>query len=239
MIKTLTQKIVFIGSGMFWLTVSAQGAILYNNTSTDTGNSLDLLNGAMIGNEVKLAGVTSAFVTNFSFEIYSTLATFAGGANVQMEAFLYANNGTNFNGYASPSTTLYDSGLFTLLTPQQSEGLNAVTLNFDLSSTPASVGNDLTLAIVVTGLTNSDAVGMELFDPASVGQNYGDYWANNNGAGWKLLTNSVPTDFGAKFSGTAAPEPSTLGLGAIGMALLMGFNKLRPWRDSSNKNRTF
>jgi hypothetical protein len=39
--------------------------------------------------------------------------------------------------------------------------------------------------------------------------------------GWALLTNSVPASFIATFSGEAVPEPSVLGLGAIGGAFLV------------------
>jgi len=228
------QKLLTVAAAAF-LTTGVHGAILYNNSTIDTGNSLSFINGKTIGSEINLgSGVTSALVTNFSFEIYSTLATFAG-PNVQIEAYLYANNGSLFNGYASPGTTLYDSGLLALQTPLQSQGLDAVTLNFNLSSTPVSVGSDFTLAVVVTGLAGGDTVGMELFDPASVGQNYGDYWLNSGG-GWALLTNSVPTDFGAQFSGTPTPEPSTLCLAGVGAILLTGLMWKRRRQDALKRH---
>src|SRR5665647_3644788 len=117
--KTFAQKIIAAGVGVFLTTsVAVYGATLYQNTTTDTGNSLNFVNGVTIGNEIVLGnGYPSAIVTNFSFEIYSTLAAFAGN-NVQMEVFLYANNGTPFNSFATPGTNLYDSGVFTLHTPQ-------------------------------------------------------------------------------------------------------------------------
>jgi len=236
--KMFAQKIIAAGVGVFLTTsVAVYGATLYQNTTNDTGNSLNFVNGVTIGNEIVLGnGSPSAIVTNFSFEIYSTLAAFAGN-NVQMNVFLYNNNGTNFNGFATPGTTpLYSSGLFTLQTPLSSpSGLDAVQLNFNLSSTPVSVSSNFTFAAVVTGLAASDKVGMELFDPASVGLNHEDYWVNDNGSGWVLKTNSVPTDFGALFQGTPIPEPSTLGLGVAGAFLLLGSFWLRRRQNQSRQ----
>ena len=231
--KTFAKKIIAVGTGVFLLTgVAVHGATLYQNTTTDTGNSLNFVNGVTIGNEIVLGnGYPSAIVTNFSFEIFSTLAAFAGN-NVQMNVFLYANNGIPFNGFATPGITpLYSSGLFTLLTPQQSSSINAVTLDFNLSSTPVTVSSNFTFAAVVTGLAGSDRVGMELFEPATIGLNHEDYWLNDNGSGWVLNTNSVPTSFGAQFQGTPIPEPSTLGLGVAGASLLLGSFWLRRRQD--------
>src|SRR5664279_3695662 len=220
--KTFAQKIIAAGVGVFLLTgVPVYGDILYNNTTTDLGRSLNFINGVTIGNEIVLGnGFTSATVTNFSFEIYSTLAAFAGN-NVQMEVFLYANNGAPFNGFATPSSSpLYDSGLFALSTPRQYLTFNVVTLGFNPLN--ITVSSNFTFAAVVTGLAASDRVGMELFNPATVGLNHDDYWLNDNGSGWVLKTNSVPSDFGALFQGTPIPEPSTLGLSVVGASLLLG-----------------
>ena len=236
--KAFAQKIIAAGVGVFLLTgVPVYGDILYQNTTTDTGNSLNFINGVTIGNEIVLGnGSPSAIVTNFSFEIYSTLAAFAGN-NVQMEVFLYANNGAPFNGFATPGTTpVYSSGLFPLQAPRQFAGSSRVTLNFDLSSTPFPVlSSNFTFAAVVTGLANFDTVGMELFDPATVGLNHEDYWVNDNGSGWVLKTNSVPTGFGALFQGTPIPEPSTLGLSVVGASLLLGSFWLRRRQDQSRQ----
>src|SRR5450755_2483240 len=108
--KTFAQKIIAAGVGVFLLTgVPVYGATLYDNSSIDRSNSLNFVNGVTIGNEIVLGnGYPSATITNFSFEIYSTNALFAG-ASIQMEVFLYANNGALFNGFATPSSSpLYD-----------------------------------------------------------------------------------------------------------------------------------
>ena len=123
---------------------------------------------------------------------------------------------------ATPSTTLF-SDSFSLLTPQQYVGGNFATLNFDLSATPVTVPHDFTFAIEVTGLVGTDYVGMELFDPATVGQNHGDYWLNS-GSGWVLdQVAGVSTDFGAQFLGSAIPDPAPTAM-LLGMALAsLGF----------------
>jgi hypothetical protein len=232
--KMFAQKIIAAGVGVFLLTgVPVYGDILYNNTTTDLGRSLNFNNGQAIGNQIIMGnGFTSATVTNFSFEIYSTLAAFAGN-NVQMEVFLYANNGAPFNGFATPSSSpLYDSGLFALSAPRQF-GFNVVTLGFNPLN--ITVSSNFTFAAVVIGLAASDRVGMELFNPATVGLNHDDYWLNDNGSGWVLKTNSVPSDFGAQFQGTPIPEPSTLGLSVVGASLLLGSFWLRRRQDQSRQ----
>jgi hypothetical protein len=233
--KTCFWKAIGAGVGIVLASsVWVRGGTLYDNTTTDKGTSLNFINGYTLGDEIIMGNAfPSDIVSNFSFEIYSPLATFSGGANVKMEVFLYANDGAPTNGFARPGSSLYDSGAFTLSTPQQFGGSNvfAATLTFDLSSTPVFVPNDFTLAVKVTGLTGGDTVGMEMFEPATVGRNYGEYWMNN-GTSWGLYTNSIPLDFGARFQGTpTVPEPSTLCLGAVGAAFLMGFTWLRRRRD--------
>jgi hypothetical protein len=240
--KIFAQKIIAAGVGVLLLTgVPVYGDIIYNNTTNDLGRSLNFINGQTMGNQLVLGnlgnGYTSASVTNFSFEIYSTLAAFAGGTNVQMNVFLYANDGIPFNGYATPGTALYTSGLFTLPTPQSfSGGLNVGTLFFDLSSVPVTVvSSNFTLAAVVTGMTGADAVGIEIFSPATVGMNYTDYWLQNGAGSWVLMTNSATTDFGAQFNGTGVPEPSTLGLSVVGASLLIGSFWLRRRQNQSRQ----
>jgi hypothetical protein len=236
--KIFAQKIIAAGVGVLLLTgMPVYGSILYNNTTTDVGRSLSFINGQAIGNQMVMgSGYTSATLTNFSFEIYSTNATFAGG--VQMQVFLYANNGALTNGYNMPGTVLYNSGLFALPTPQSfAGGLNVGTLFFDLSLTPTNLpSSNFTLAAVVTGMSGSDSVGMELFNPATTGLNYDDYWVQNASLSWALMTNSAgPTDFGAQFNGTGVPEPSTLGLSVVGASLLIGSFWLRRRQNQSRQ----
>jgi hypothetical protein len=207
--------------------------LLYDNSTTDTGNTLSFVNGETIGNEINLApGITSASVTSFSYEIYSPDVTFSGA--VQMEAFLYENNGPgDVNGHPTPSHVYYDSGVFSLPTPLSFASGVVGTVNFDLSGSPVTVGNDLTLAVLVTGLANTDTLAMELFDPAGTGQNYADYWLNNGS--WTLLSTPTKTDFGAQIIGVV-PEPSTVSL-CISGALLLGFIWLRSSRQETSSQK--
>ena len=222
--KTFSQKIVAVGAGMFLAAnMAVYGVTLYDNSTTDTGNNLSLVNGTKLGNEIVM-GTPSAFntLTSFSFEIFSRQTAF-NGANVQMEVFLYANNGAPYNTYPTPSSLLYDSGVFSLLTPWQSGFGYAATLNFDLSLTPVTVPHDFTFAVEITGLAANDYLGMELFDPATVGQNSGDYWMNSGS--WVLYQNSggTRTDFGARFLGSAVPDAASTGM-LLGAALAsLGF----------------
>ena len=226
--KFIAKKTIAVGAGALMAAsgIHAQPVVLYNNTTTDTGNSLSLNNNQILGDEIFLSS-SSPFddLTDFSFEIYSANSSFMG--DVQMTVSLYANNGTAFNGYPTPGTVLYTSSFGLSSTPTQSVGANAEILDFDLSSSPVQVPSDLTLAVSVTGLEGSDSLGIELFDPPSVGQNYDAYWLNT-GSTWALYTNSIgTTEFGAKFTGTPTPEPSSLYLGAMGLSLLMGTTWLR------------
>lgn len=203
--------------------VSKADITVYQNSTHDTGYSLNFTNGWTIGNEVVMGnGYSSASISGFSFELYSPQATFVG-ANVQMEVFLFANTGGTFNGFATPGAVpLYDSGLFTLQTPLQGYGQTVATLNFDLSSSPVSVSSsNFTFAARVTGLDNSDVVGFELFYPTDLGSTSGAYWVNS-GSSWALQTNTVATSIGAVFQAQAVPEPGSLALIGVGSVFAGG-----------------
>jgi hypothetical protein len=173
---------------------------------------LTLANGQTLGDEIVLS-YPSGSLTNFSIEIYSPNATFSG--SVSMDVSLLPNTGGPFNGYPTPNTAtpLYDSGAFALSTPRSFAGTVVGTIAFNLSARPVTVTNDFTVAVKVTGLTGADSVGVELFDPATVGANYGDYWLNNGS--WGLYTQSQPTAFGTELQGVITPKPFTLKVGAI------------------------
>jgi hypothetical protein len=240
--KIFAQKIIAAGVGVLLLTgVPVYGSIFYQNTSGDTHNSLNFVNGQAIGNQLVMSpGFTSATLTNFSFEIYSSLATFTG--TISMQVWLYRNDGTPYNTYATPSSILYNSGTFGFpanggpSTWSGNIGTNVGTLSFDLSTSIPST--NLTLAVMVTGMAGSDIgnLGMELFNSPTVGQNYRDYWFQTvPGGSWALMTNSAnPTDFGAQFNGTV-PEPSTLGLSVVGASLLIGSFWLRRRQNQSRQ----
>jgi len=225
--KTFIGKSFAAGAVVFLAaSIGAYGQYIYNDSTIDTGNSLTLLNGVTLGDEILMGPASPSYsVTAFSFEVYSPDATFSG--DVQMDVSLLPNTGTTYNGYPTPNiaTPLYNSGFFTLPTPLTFNDSDVGTVNFDLSLSPVTVPQDFTMAVEVTGLAGGDSVGIELFDPATTGSNYGDYWLNNGS--WELLNGSSPTAFGAQVDGTATPEPSPLSLSAVSAALLLGLNWLR------------
>lgn len=235
--KTFAQKVVAAGVGIFLAaSVASYGSTLYSDTATDTGTGLSFTNGVTIGQQITMTGAfTADTLTNFSFELYSTNAFLN---TVSMDVMLLTNNGALFNGYASPSTSFYDSGVFTLQSPTQTAGspTNVERLTFDLTTSPAvnmSIPTNFTLAFTVTGLGVGTNVAVELFGLATVGQNNGDYWLTNAnvGGGWILETNGASSiQFGAQFLGTGTstiPEPSVIYLGAVGMVALVGAVRLR------------
>ena len=190
--------------------------IIYNNSTTDTGNRLTFTNNQQIGDQIILANTSARFATNFSFEYFSpNTSNFIG--TVQADVTFYLNNGTLFNGYARPNTSFFDSGFFNITTPYSVYATNVGTLSFNLMNNfPAGLllPTNFTFAVTFQGLVGPDQVGVALFNPVTVGQNTPDYWLNTP-TGWELLTNSVPVNFAARFEGTV-PEPSVIGLSLLG-----------------------
>ena len=223
--KSILNKVVAVAAGIFLAASLTVNAIpVYNNTSTDSGSSLNFSNGTTIGNQIILGGgYTSALLNNFSFEFYSSNS--ASAYDVTMSVFLYANDGTPFNGYATPGTTLlFSENDFTLTL---SPGTDAATLHFDVSSQNITVPGEFTLAATVTGLHANDILGFEMFTGPTVGSNHQDYWMNDGN--WSL--HNLPqnnTGIGASFDAiSVAPEPSTFCLGAVGGSMLLGSVWLR------------
>jgi hypothetical protein len=217
--------------------VGVKGDVLYQNTSTDLGYSLIFPDSQQIGEQVWLNPLLpSEYLTNFSFE-YSSPNNVAW--SVTADVRIYANDSaTLFNGYATPGTLLYDSGPEPFPNPLSVSGgnTNALVANFALSDLefPMAGGTPLdsnlilptnfTFTITFSGL-DGNTVDLPVFEPPSVGTNYGDYWYDLSG-NWELLTNNVPgasqVAFGAEFDGSPSPtpEPTVLCLGAFGAAML-------------------
>jgi hypothetical protein len=229
------------------IAVAAQGQDLYNNTNTPIptlGNQyvLNFSNGQEIGDQIYLANyLTDPYLTGFSFIYSSTNSIFSGP--VMADVRFYLNNGVPTNGYSTPGTLFYDTGAFGIQAPEYYYGplTNTAILTFDQSDlyTNASMNmnpsmqmpSNFTVSVSFSGLAGSDQVGLNDFEPPTVGTNYGDYWFNT-GTGWELLTNSVPgvaVGFGLVFTATTepVPEPATLCLAVVGAALLLVVTRRR------------
>ena len=220
------------------LSVAAIGAtagVLYDNTTYDTGTVLGpFANGQTIGDEIFLSNNAKyPALTNFSFEYFSPDTSFFGTVSCEVQFFL--NNGAPTNGFNAPGTIFYDSGAFPIQAPNSIyPGTNSAVLNFSLANLQGGVHplspsflmpSNFTVAITFTYSSGFDAVGLNVFDPATVGTNYGDYWLNNGGT-WELLTNAnMPVAFAMQLNAT--PEPSVLAIGAVGAAVVAGFARRR------------
>jgi len=209
----------------------ATADVLYNNSVNNTGYALQLANGVEVGDEINLA--SSEYLTNFSFNFYSS-GTYA---DVTLEILFQLNDGTPYNGYNTPGTVIYDSGAFTIASQNGDGGLsfdiNDLSLNDTVplnSNTP--MPTDFTFSLIVSGLGDGDVFSVDLYNPPTVGGNYGDYWLDNGGS-WELLTNSEtgPIGFASLFQGsvTPAPEPAAIAISLLsGAALLLALRRRRP-----------
>lgn len=235
--KRLTARICVVAI-LAAVAVTARAGLLYDDTQNGTGYVLNLTNGVEVGDQVFLDNYTTyPYLTNFSFEYYSPNASFVG--TVTGDVRFYLNDGTPFNGYDTPGTLVYDTGWFSIQTPQQLFGgsTNSAVLSFYLSDLQGGIvpldpsfqmPSNFTVSVTFQGLSGPDQIGLNNFEPPTTGTNYGDYWLNNGGS-WELLTNTVPLGFGMQLNAqaTPTPEPGTICLMGIGAAAVAGFIRRR------------
>jgi hypothetical protein len=150
-----------------------------------------------VGDEILLAG-TERYLTYFDFEFWGTNASHPASFSGPVEARVrfYQNNGAPYNGYASPGTSFYDSGWFSVGSPTARSTL-IFTAGSDFPSGGLFIPVDgTTWSVQFQGMAAEDFVGVDLYSPPVIGMSYPDYWENNGG--WRLQTNVVPMDFGAR-----------------------------------------
>jgi hypothetical protein len=199
---------------------------IFSNTNNDL---LTRLNPGTteVGDEIILTG-TDRYLNYFSFEFWGTNTANANSfsGNVMAEIRFYVNNGPPYHGYATPGPTpFYDSGLFSINaltgpTPRSTLIFKA-GVDFPLGGEPIP-SSDITWSVQFSGMAATDSLGVDIFSPPTVGQDYPDYWANNGG--WQLLTNSINMDFAAQFNAqAAAPEPSVVTLSVVGGLGILAF----------------
>jgi hypothetical protein len=219
-------------SGRFYLAISVlclcftmplAAATIYNNSTNDL--SIRFNPGTTeIGNEIILTPGPARYLTDFSFEYWALSSnpnSFAGQIQARLE--FYQNNGPLFNGYATPGTSFYDSGWFTVPAPTPRSTFRFSVAGGDFNSAPLlmPVVSNMTWTVQFQGMGLGDSVGVDLYGPPTVGETYGDFW-QKIGTSWSLMNNSLTPPY-ASFAAdmiavTAAevPEPSTLALSIFG-----------------------
>jgi hypothetical protein len=202
--------IVALGAGF---AVPLSAATIFANASNDLTNRFDP-GTTQVGDEIILAG-TERQLTMFSFEYFAINTAHPGSfdGTISADVRFYQNNGPLFNGYASPGTTpFYDSGSFAVAYTPGGRNTLVFTEGMDFALGGLTIPtSDMTWSVQFSGMSGADSVGVDLYSPPTVGQDYPDYWAYNGS--WTLETNSVPMDFAAVMQ---TPEPSTLWLSLLG-----------------------
>ena len=223
--------------------VKASAGDVYNDLFqySSSGYVFPLLNGQPVGQQVYLNNQQLAvypYLTNFTFA-YSSTDTSAYAGNVQLDVQFFKNDGPTTNGYASPGTLFYQTGWFQVDPPLYLFGGSTNTAYGHIGSlgteddlyNPANpdialaqgvaLPSSFTVVFTVTNLVGTDNLSLPLFNPSAagvVGTNYGSYW-QDNGGNWSLVTNNAtPVSFGIQLETT--PEPSVIGMGAVGALLL-------------------
>jgi hypothetical protein len=204
----------------FGLTLPLTAATIYNNSTNDLAIRFNP-GTSEIGNEIILAG-PARYLTDFSFEYWglsSNPNSFAGAIQARVE--FYQNNGPLFNGYASPGTSFYDSGWFSVPspTPRSTFVFSVAGGDFGSGGLFLPVVSNMTWTVQFQGMGLGDSVGVDLYGPPTVGANYGDFW-QRVGTSWTLMNNSL-TPPNASFAAdmiavVVVPEPSTLALSVLG-----------------------
>lgn len=185
--------------------------VVYDNSVNDLLTRFDPGTNE-VGNEIILADA-ARYLTEFSFEFWSTNesgASTLAGTNVTVRLRFYANDGTNFNGYATPDTLLYDSGEFWLgpgTTPRSVLVYNELDFGvYAVYPLVTALPTNFTWTVQFSGLGETDRVGVDLFSPAVNGQSYGDYWWRTNGGGWELRAGeTLEMDFAAVAKASTNP----------------------------------
>lgn len=225
-IRKIVHRAILTGA-FCGLAFNASADYIYNNSTP--ANFLGTFDpGTLeVGDEIVLGG-TARYLTNFSFEFWSTAATpgtFAG--DVQARVRFYNNDGTLFENYKTPGTVFYDSEWFSI-----GAQVDRKTLLYEAGKDWAAEGllmpvvSNMTWTVQFQGMGEGDRIGLDIFYPPSVGTDYTDYWQNDGGA-WSLKTNLVTVGFGSRFeaSVTAVPEPTVLAILAPAALLVFGMRR--------------
>jgi len=192
-------------------------SVLYENLSTFNGNfNFTQIADTMTGNEVILAGSSSVNeIVQAEVQIdliNSGTSPLAGNptGSEQVELMFCLNNGTLFNGNASPGRILWSSGFTSL----SALGVTNFTQGVTLTYFPGVlVPKDFTWVVVFEDIPEGESAGLSLYSKPIVGANYTDAWIET-GSGWELLEFNFaqydfPLEFGAELQGIAYPQPGS------------------------------
>ena len=206
------------------LTLSAAAQnVIYDNSVNDTTNRFSAPppagHGNEFGDEINVIGGVGQYLSRFSFEFYGTNGLGGGGAfsgTVTAQVRFYEMTGPPTNGYPTPALIpFFESTAFTVPTTDVdgratflfSSGLDWANGGLFLPAT------NITWSVQFSGLLEADDVGVDIYDPVTVGQNFPDYWERNVFGDWELKTNVVNMNFAARFE---TPEPSSVALFVLG-----------------------
>ncbi len=188
----------------------AQSTVLYQNTTSKTGQQYAPPLGTEFGNQIILAGGTNSYfqLTSFAFEYNSGSASGASVGSALIN--LYANDGPIFNhvaGSDEPGTLLGSINL----TGLPATGAAGKVASIVLSPGRIVPANFTWTVTFSSSIGASLGLGADTYSPPTVGLVYNDVWQNST-SGWDLLStiNGVTVaSFGAEFTGTPVPT-STL-----------------------------
>ena len=225
--RTLYRICLLWAVGALWLgigtSLSAQ-TLIYDDSENDLVTRFNP-GTSQVGNEILLAG-TARYLTTFSFEYWGTASSSSFSAPITATMMFYENNGTPFNTYPTPGTSFFTE-TFAVPAPT-SRSTFVFTMGLDFPSGGLFIPtSDMTWTVQFSGMGATDAVGVDIFAPPTVGSAYGDYWQNNGtvlSPSWVLLTNSVPAEFASQmYANEMVPEPSSFTLcifGGLGILTL-------------------
>ncbi len=233
--KQVSHKLGFLAAltllGAALPVAAASDQIIFDNSTNDLVARFNP-GTTEVGDQIVLDG-TARYLTDFRFEYWGVNALSPGGpsfdGSVQARVRFYLNDGTPFNGYATPGTQFYDSGWFSLDPTDRSTLVFLQGTDFPyggllmpLSGVP---GDEMTWTVQFQGMTANDSVGVDLYAPPNIGGDYPDYWENTI-SGWVLKTNVVTMDFGARMEANVIPEPSSATLFLLGGLGVFAFARL-------------
>ncbi|MGD0258841.1 MAG: hypothetical protein ABSD29_03355 [Verrucomicrobiota bacterium] len=231
--RTLGKTRLFLAIGALWagsvVPLSAQ-TVIYSNTNTDLATRLNT-GTYEAGNEILLAG-TARYLTYFSFEYWGTASSSSFSAPITATLTFYQMNGPLVSGYPSPGTSFFSESFSVPGPTPRSTFIFTPASDFPGGQPLFIPTSDMTWSIQFSGMGATDAVGVDIYGPPTVGQAYGDYWQNDGtvlSPSWVLLTNTVPMDFAAQmYANQNIPEPSVLVLSlAGGLGILTLVRRLR------------